>query len=53
MTLYATAAILVDGKHHEIGDPITTDKTNGEMLVRIKRASHEKPATTKPAKASA
>lgn len=44
--IYAKEAILVDGKHHDIGDEIKTDKDTADMLLRLRRATKEAPAKT-------
>ncbi|API58283.1 hypothetical protein BSL82_02320 [Tardibacter chloracetimidivorans] len=41
--IYAKEAILVDGKHHDVGDKINTDKATADMLVRLRRASNDAP----------
>lgn len=48
-TIYATAAILVAGVHHDIGDEIKdASKEDRDMLVRIGRASEERPQAATP-----
>lgn len=41
--IYAKEAILVDGKHHDIGDEIDTDKETAAMLLRLRRATKDAP----------
>jgi hypothetical protein len=39
--IFATAAILVGGVHHDIGDEIDTDKDDAAALVRMGRVDHD------------
>jgi hypothetical protein len=39
--IFATAAILVGGVHHDIGDEIETDKGDAAALVRMGRADDD------------